>query len=244
MSRVGATLVVGLLGLSAIACSSPTESTSSKLRSDAMPYVKAFVYQESVEHNGKQFTAAVIADPTRNGLSALPTADTNLAEVVRKVLQDDYRAHRAEYLARIHVAQGEAFEGGGAFSEGRFNRDAAQDLLWKRIIDDPQWQQRVFPAITAAGESAGISIGLPKPLVGTRRSASITEVTRVHDSMAQFMAEDAVGCAGNPLVAFQRTGGADPDMASVVYELVVQKPLVTVEECVQALQAKGWEVVR
>jgi formylglycine-generating enzyme required for sulfatase activity len=235
--------LVSTLGLFVTACSIGRESSTGAERPSALPYLRAFVFQEIVEHDGRKFTAAAIADRERNGLAAIGDPDRRIAELVRAVLQEDFQRHRSAYLVRIHLAQGEAFEGGAAIAGGRFDRESAQRVLWRRIVDDPWWQQRVFPAVELAALKAGVAVSLPVPASGNPRVVALDEVARVHAALAGHLAEDAESCAGNPLVAFQRIGGADPDVASAIYQMVVDKPEVALRDCVESLKASGWKVV-
>src|SRR5262245_27776127 len=123
-----------LIASSAATSGSSTDSVS------FLELVKAFLFQNTIVRDDGEYTAALFADPERNGLKMLQLPDDRTASLVRSAVAKDFAEHKTEYRVRAQVAQAKASRLGAAGS-------IYQEMLWNEFLNDPRYVCRIEKAL-------------------------------------------------------------------------------------------------
>lgn len=190
------------------------------------PFVKAYLYQQVIDVDGKQLTAAQFGSETLNGLLALGLQRCDASELVRAAIARDAAAHPTEYAARSLMAQSRA----APRKEEGVQR--YQQELWQAFLGDSRYIKRLLEQIrgTASTEHVG--------------ETTLRELDRLRSAVATGLARlgQKEGCNARPLTILGTMPHEDPTLAAAVFDIVTEKPKMSTRELAAALRERNWLV--
>ncbi|GEM_PF-6598804 len=233
-------VVAGIVALMAPAMVAQVDDgaaeNSASVTEDVLALVKAYLYQDTIEIEGAEFTAAFFASEEKNHLHEYKLESHPYAEIVRQSLLGDKHIVEPEYRVRSLLAQSRARELPG-------DSRNYQSALWSVFLDDPRFVRRILMKIQDALDARGdAEPRLTIPDVAPFSNEAPAVLDTLYDRMQKAMEQRELreGCGQKLITVASDFADLDPLLVSDLLRIYLKGTPKSGDALAAELAGMGW----